>query len=63
MNWKRAAIAVVASVPVIMLLAWGMTRDPREIISPLPGHQAPDFRLGVFIPGEGSLARPVGDTV
>lgn len=63
MNWKRAAIAVVALVPVILLLAWGMTRDPREIISPLPGNQAPDFRLAVFIPGEAQLAVPVGDTL
>lgn len=63
MNWRRAAIAVVFSIPVIALLAWGLTRDPREIISPLPGHQAPDFKLGVFIPGEGQLARPVGDSM
>ncbi len=30
MNWRRAAIAVAASVPVIALLGWGLTRDPRE---------------------------------
>lgn len=63
MNWKRAAIAVGAAVPVIVLLAWGLTQDPREIVSPLPGRQAPGFTLDVFIPGEGPMSRPVGDSV
>ena len=63
MNWKRSAIAVLASVPVIALLAWGLTQDPHEIVSPLPGHQAPAFTLGVFIPGDGPMSRPVGDSV
>lgn len=63
MNWRRAAIASAFSAPVIALLAWGMTRDPKEIISPLPGRNAPEFALGVFAPGEAPLARPVGDTV
>ena len=63
MNWRRAAIASAASAPVIALLAWGMTRDPREITSPLPGRNAPAFQLGVFAPGEPPLARAVGDTL
>ncbi len=63
MNWKRAGVGVVASLPVIGLLAWGLTRDPNEIISPLPGRPAPAFTLGVFAPGEGALARPIGDTL
>jgi cytochrome c biogenesis protein CcmG/thiol:disulfide interchange protein DsbE len=63
MNWRRAAIGSLAAAPVIALLAWGMTRDPKEIISPLPGRIAPPFTLGVFAAGEPPLARPVGDTL
>ena len=63
MNWRRAAWASLVAVPVIALLAWGMTRDPKDIPSPLPGRDAPAFALGVFAPGEPPLARPVGDTL
>jgi cytochrome c biogenesis protein CcmG/thiol:disulfide interchange protein DsbE len=63
MNWKRAAIAVLAAAPVIALFAYGFSRDPAEIPSPLPGHAAPAFTLAVFAPGEGPLAQPLGDTV
>lgn len=63
MNWKRALIAATAAVPLIVLLAWGFTRDPAAIRSPLPGHDAPPFGLAVFAPGEPPLNRPVGDTV
>ena len=63
MNWKRAAIAVLAAAPLIALFAYGFSRDPAEIPSPLPGHAAPEFTLAVFAPGEGPLMRPLGDTV
>lgn len=63
MNWKRAAIAVVASVPVIALFAFGFTRNPGEIPSPLPGRPAPPFALAVFAPGEPPLARRAGDSI
>lgn len=63
MNWKRATIAVVAAVPLIALFAFGFTRDPGEIPSPLPGRDAPDFALPVFAPGEPPLTRDVGDTI
>jgi cytochrome c biogenesis protein CcmG/thiol:disulfide interchange protein DsbE len=63
MNWKRSAIAVLCAVPLIGLLAWGLTRNPNDIPSPLPGRPAPEFALAVFAPGEGSLARPAGDTL
>ena len=62
MNWKRATIAIGLVLPVIGLLAFGMTRDPKAIDSPLPGKPAPDFSLAVFAPGEGKLAMPIGDT-
>lgn len=63
MNWKRSLTAAAFALPVIGLLAWGMTRDPKFIPSPLPGREAPDFALEVFAPGEHPIARPVGDTI
>lgn len=63
MNWKRATVAAGLLLPVIGLLAFGLTRDPKAIDSPLPGKPAPDFALSVFAPGEGELALAVGDTV
>lgn len=63
MNWKRAGIAVLAAAPLIALFAYGFSRDPAEIPSPLPGHAAPEFTLEVFAPGEAPLTRPLGDTV
>lgn len=63
MNWKRALIAVLAAVPLIALFAFGFTRDPGEIPSPMPGREAPDFALEVFAPGQAPLAHPIGDTL
>lgn len=63
MNWKRAFIASLAAVPVVLLFAWGMTRDPNSIPSPLPGRDAPTFSLAVFAPGQPPLERTVGDTM
>ncbi len=63
MNWKRAVIATLASVPIIALFAFGFTRNPGEIPSPLPGHAAPAFNLAVFARGEPPLARPAGDSI
>ncbi len=60
MNWKRSAIAAAAGVPLIALLAYGLTRDPKVIPSPLPGRDAPDFALRVFAPGD--TAAPAGAT-
>jgi cytochrome c biogenesis protein CcmG/thiol:disulfide interchange protein DsbE len=62
-NWKRAAIAVMAAVPLVALFAFGFTRNPAEIPSPLPGHQAPPFALAVFSPGTGSNSPSVGDSI
>ncbi|MGH7668286.1 MAG: TlpA family protein disulfide reductase [Gemmatimonadaceae bacterium] len=63
MNWKRATIASLFAVPLIILFAWGFGKDPNAIPSPLPGRMAPDFRLAVFAPGEVPTTLPVGDTV
>ena len=48
MRWNRALVGVLAAIPIIALLGFGMTRDPKEIKSPLPGREAPQFKLGVF---------------
>lgn len=46
-GWKRWLIPG-AALPVLGLLAFGLTRDVREIPSPLPGKPAPDFRLATL---------------
>ena len=63
MNWKRATVALIAVAPVIALFAFGFTRDPRTIPSPLPGHRAPPFTLAVLSPPTGKTTPSVGDTV
>jgi cytochrome c biogenesis protein CcmG/thiol:disulfide interchange protein DsbE len=65
MNWKRAVSWTVAiGAPVIALLAFGMTQNPREIVSPLPGRSAPLFSKTVFASGSDSVLRlEIGDTV
>ena len=63
MNWKRAAIAVIVAVPVIALFAYGFTRNPSVIPSPLPGHEAPQFTLAVLRPADSSPSPKVGDTI
>jgi cytochrome c biogenesis protein CcmG/thiol:disulfide interchange protein DsbE len=62
-NWKRALVATLCAAPLIALFAFGFTRDPGEIPSPMPGRDAPAFALDVFAPGEPPLARTVGDTI
>ena len=48
MNWKRATFAAGGALVMVGLLAFGMTRDPGEIPSPLPGKAAPAFALQVL---------------
>jgi cytochrome c biogenesis protein CcmG/thiol:disulfide interchange protein DsbE len=45
MNWKRSLIGLGVAAPVVLLLGYGLTRDPRSIASPLPGRAAPEFAL------------------
>lgn len=63
MNWKRASSAAVVAIPIIALLGFAMTRDPKEIPSPLPGRAAPPFSLAVFAEGVGAQHRASGDTI
>ena len=62
MSWKKWLIPL-ASVPVILLLAYGFRTDPKAIPSPLVQKVAPDFRLKVFGGGEISLAELKGKPV
>ena len=48
MNWRRSAIGVGIALPIIALLAYGMTVDPKELPSTMPGRPAPDFALRVM---------------
>ena len=65
MRWRIAAAAVVLGLPAVALLGFGLTRDPREIPSPLPGRPAPAFALPVFAPGTPPVgtAPSVGDSI
>ena len=54
MNWRRAGLAIGATIPIVALLAFGLTRDPRDIPSPLPGREAPAFALAVMPPAAGA---------
>jgi cytochrome c biogenesis protein CcmG, thiol:disulfide interchange protein DsbE len=45
MNWRKSALGIGISIPILGLLAYGMTLDPRDIPSPLPGREAPEFAL------------------
>ncbi|UCC73232.1 MAG: TlpA family protein disulfide reductase [Gemmatimonadota bacterium] len=42
MSLKKLLIPATA-IPIVALLAYGLTRDPNMIESPLPGHEAFDF--------------------
>ncbi len=49
MSWKRAGIAMVVAIPLIMLFTFGLRRgDPRLIPSPLVDQPAPDFSLPIM---------------
>lgn len=65
MSGWRPVIALLIALPVVALLGYGLTRDPREIPSPLPGRPAPEFALAVLPTGDvgGPQAPGEGDTV
>jgi cytochrome c biogenesis protein CcmG, thiol:disulfide interchange protein DsbE len=62
MNWRRSIAAAAVALPFVALLGFGLTRDPRDIPSPLPGRAAPDFRLPVLRAGDYPAARIARDT-
>ncbi|MDQ6830876.1 MAG: redoxin family protein [Gemmatimonadota bacterium] len=57
MDWRRSTIGAVIGLPIVALLAFGMTRDPRDIPSPLPGRAAPDFTLPSFLAPDSGAVR------
>jgi cytochrome c biogenesis protein CcmG, thiol:disulfide interchange protein DsbE len=48
MNWGRIGMSLAWIIPLLGLLAFGLTRDPRVLPSPMPGQPAPEFRLAVM---------------
>lgn len=48
MPWRRLLVLVVLAGSVLGLLAYGFTRDPRAIPSPLIGQPATPFSLTLF---------------
>ena len=56
MAWKRLLLVFGIGLPLIAVLAYGFTRDPREIPSPLIGRQAPPFTLRLMDGREVKLA-------
>ncbi len=62
MSWKKALIPL-ASVPLIILLAYGFRTDPKTIPSPLLRQSAPGFRVAVYDGDELSLERLKGKPV
>lgn len=63
MRWGRLAIVFGLGLPLIAVLAYGFTRDAREIPSPLIGRPAPAFTVPLFDGGELSLADLRGKVV
>lgn len=47
-TWRKLLITVIIIIPVVWLLAYGFSRDPRYISSPLIGRAAPSFRATLF---------------
>ena len=45
MNWRGALTGLAIALGIIALLGFGLTRDPRNVPSPLPGTPAPIFSL------------------
>lgn len=64
MNWKRSLIGIGTAVPIILLLAFGLTLDPRQLPNALPGNVAPKFSLEVMDRGDTiDVGRHMGDVV
>ena len=53
-RWSRIALSLAPVLVLLGLLAYGFTREPRAIPSPLVGKPAPDFQLTLF---DGSQVR------
>ena len=58
MRWKIAVGAAAFAIPAVALLGFGLTRDPGEIPSPLPGRLAPVFALPAVTSGAPTETHP-----
>ena len=63
MAWRRTLITLAVILPVIGILAYGFSRDPRYIYTPLIGRQAPSFTVTLFDGKKLSLADLRGKVV
>lgn len=59
----KKVLILIAVLPVLALLAYALTLDPRSIPSPLVGRQAGDFTLSLFDGGRVTLAEQRGKVV
>jgi cytochrome c biogenesis protein CcmG, thiol:disulfide interchange protein DsbE len=59
----KKILILVAVLPVLALLAYALTLDPRSIPSPLVGRQAGDFTLSLFDGNRFTLAEQRGKVV
>lgn len=55
--WRRVVLVIGGVGAVIALLAFGFTRDPKAIPSPLVGRPAPNFSLAPEPPKTSALVR------
>jgi cytochrome c biogenesis protein CcmG/thiol:disulfide interchange protein DsbE len=64
-SWKRAGVAMLVAIPLLVLFAFGLRRgDPRLIPSPLVEQPAPDFALPVMaMDGPVDGRQTTGDTI
>jgi cytochrome c biogenesis protein CcmG/thiol:disulfide interchange protein DsbE len=63
MKWRRTVAFALVAVPFLALLAYGFTRDAKDIPSPLIGRPAPPFTLPLFDGGAVSLEGLRGQVV
>jgi cytochrome c biogenesis protein CcmG, thiol:disulfide interchange protein DsbE len=59
----KKLLILIAVLPVLALFAYGLTRDPRSLPSPLVGRQASDFALSLFDGGKFTLSEQRGKVV
>ena len=63
MPWRRFILILLAIIPIIVILAYGFSRDPKYIESPLVSRSAPPFTLTLFDGRTISLADMRGKAV
>jgi cytochrome c biogenesis protein CcmG/thiol:disulfide interchange protein DsbE len=61
--WRRLTIGLAVVVSILGVLAYGFTRDPRTIASPLVARPAPAFTLALFDGRQLRLADLRGEVV